>query len=62
MALPNTFNRYSVQSKINPNYKLIYTENWPKNSFIVNDREYSVNCVFKYGPIKVSKHGIQIKD
>ncbi|WP_326495114.1 hypothetical protein [Mycoplasmopsis felis] len=53
MILPNTFNRYSVQSKINPNSKLIYTENRTKNSFIVNDREYSVNCVFKYGPIKV---------
>ncbi|WP_322912892.1 hypothetical protein [Mycoplasmopsis felis] len=47
MILPNTFNRYSVQSKINPNSKLIYTENLPKNSFIVNDREYSVNCVFQ---------------
>lgn len=53
MILPNTFNRYSVQSKINPNSKLIYTENRTKNSFIVNDRKYSVNCVFKYGPIKV---------
>lgn len=47
MILPNTFNRYSIQSKILPSAKLIYSEVLPPNSFLVNDREYSVKCVLQ---------------
>lgn len=47
LILPNTFNRYLTQNKILKDAKLIYSEPLPNNSFIVNDREYSVNCVFQ---------------
>lgn len=47
MILPLTFERYSVQSKIKTDAKLVYSIDIQPNSFIVNDREYSVKCVFQ---------------
>ncbi|WP_051675985.1 hypothetical protein [Ureaplasma canigenitalium] len=47
MILPNTFNRYLTQKQIKHDAKLIYSESLPFNSFIVNDREYNVKCVFQ---------------
>lgn len=47
MILPMTFTRYSVQSKIKSDAKLIYSINIPENSFLVNNCEYSVKCVFQ---------------
>lgn len=45
--LPNTFKRYSLQSKVNEKAKLIYDIPLKPNSFIVGDREYNVNCCFQ---------------
>src|SRR5574344_1029592 len=36
--LPNTFNRYSVQSKVSSSLKLIYSEELPKNSFTLTGK------------------------
>lgn len=47
MILPNTFNRYLIQSKILKDAKLIYSKFLPPNSFVVSDKPYSVNCVFQ---------------
>ncbi|MDE7221861.1 MAG: hypothetical protein K2N40_01155, partial [Ureaplasma sp.] len=47
MILPMTFTRYSIQSKIQLDAKLIYSISIPENSFLVNNREYSVKCVFQ---------------
>ncbi|MGL4647258.1 MAG: hypothetical protein ACRCVI_00845 [Mycoplasmoidaceae bacterium] len=45
--LPNIFNRYSIQKLIDQDAKLIYIKSLNANSFILNDREYKVNCVFQ---------------
>lgn len=44
--LPNIFRRYLIQKQINPNAKLIFSISLPKDSFLVNDKAYDVNCVF----------------
>lgn len=46
LILPNIFKRYSIQSKVNKNAKLIFSINLPEDSFLVNDKAYNVNCVF----------------
>jgi predicted RNA methylase len=45
--LPNTFSRYSVQSKICSDLKLIYSGELPKNSFTFAGKDYDLNCVFQ---------------
>ncbi len=45
--LPNIFNRYSVQKQILKDAKLIFYKALPENSFILNDKEYGVKCVFQ---------------
>lgn len=47
MILPNIFNRYSIQSKINLNAKLIYSFQLKEKSFILDDKSYGVKCVFQ---------------
>lgn len=47
MILPNIFNRYSIQKKIESNAKLIYSKTLQENAFILNDKEYAVKCVFQ---------------
>ena len=47
MILPNIFNRYSIQKNILKNTKLIYKKSLNENSFILNDKEYRVKCVFQ---------------
>lgn len=43
--LPKTFKRYSLQSKVDNNSKLIYERELEDNSFLVDDRQYDVSCV-----------------
>ncbi len=47
MILPKTFNRYSIQKHIDKDAKLIHSEELPRDSFLINDRAYNVNCVFQ---------------
>lgn len=47
MIFPNIFNRYSIQSKINLNAKLIYSLQLQEKSFILNNKIYGVKCVFQ---------------
>ncbi len=47
MIFPNTFNRFMIQKQVEINGKLIYSEQLAENSFILNDREYGVKCVFQ---------------
>ncbi len=47
MIFPNTFNRFMIQKHVVPNAKLIYSEQLAENSFILNDHEYGVKCVFQ---------------
>lgn len=45
--LPRTFKKDSIKNKLNLNYKLSYEENCPKNSFLLENSEYDVPCVFQ---------------
>lgn len=47
MILPQQFERYLTQKNIDINAKLIYSKRLNKYSFIHNDSEYGVNCVFQ---------------
>lgn len=47
MILPITFLKWSVQKHLNPEFKLIYTENLEENSFTLSGEEYSVRCCFQ---------------
>lgn len=47
LILPKTFDRYSIQKYVNHNAKLLYSNDLKSNIFLVNDKEYNVNCVFQ---------------
>lgn len=47
-VLPIQFRRWSVQKQINKDFKLIYSsENLPRNSFLVKNKPYNVNCLLQ---------------
>ena len=45
--LPLTFRRWSIQSKLNKDLQLIYDINLEPNSFLANDKIYSLNACFQ---------------
>lgn len=45
--LPLTFRRWSIQSKLNKDLQLIYDINLEPNSFLANDKVYSLNACFQ---------------
>lgn len=45
--IPITFRKWSVQSKLNANFKLVYDEVIDDNSFFVEDKDYLINCCFQ---------------
>lgn len=45
--IPIQFKKYSVQSKINKDAKLIFERVLPANAFLLGDKEYKVRCVFQ---------------
>ena len=45
--LPKTFKKDSVQKKINLQFHLIFEEDLPKKSFLVDGREHDVPCTFQ---------------
>ncbi|MBN4089619.1 hypothetical protein OF364_02880 [Mycoplasma enhydrae] len=47
MIFPNIFKRYSIQKKVLPEAKLIFSLNLLEKSFILNDKQYGVKCVFQ---------------
>ena len=56
-VLPIQFRRWSVQKQINKDFKLIYSsENLPRNSFLVKNKPYNVNCLLQ---IWVSKKNVK---
>tara|TARA_B100000927_G_C16407195_1_gene445822 strand:- start:103 stop:915 length:813 start_codon:yes stop_codon:yes gene_type:complete len=46
-VLPKTFKKNSVKNKINLNFRLIYEEDLPEDSFVFNGNSYSVPCCFQ---------------
>ena len=45
--LPRTFNKVSMQNKLDLNYKLVFSENVIDNAFTVDGENYNVPCVFQ---------------
>ena len=45
--LPKTFRKESVQKKLNTNFHIIYESDLPKNSFLVDNKEHDVPCLFQ---------------
>lgn len=46
--LPNHFKKFSVQSKLNKDFKLVKEYKLKKNSFYTDfDKKYNINCVFQ---------------
>ena len=45
--LPKSFKKDSLKKHYPPNFHLIYEYDLPKNSFIVDKKEYDVPCVFQ---------------
>lgn len=45
--LPKSFKKESLQNKVPLNYHRIFQIDLEKNSFLVNDKEYNVPCVFQ---------------
>ena len=44
--LPNVFNKYTLQKKINSNYRLVSVTSLPDNSFTLSGESYNVPCSF----------------
>lgn len=45
--LPRTFEKILFENKIDLRYSCVYKEPVPKNSFILDDKEYDVPCIFQ---------------
>lgn len=45
--LPRTFEKILFENKIDLRYSCVYKEPVPKNSFILDDKEYNVPCIFQ---------------
>ena len=45
--LPVQFRKYGTQKLLNPSLSLIYDELLPANSFLLDDKEYSVRCCYQ---------------
>ena len=46
-SLPRTFEKVLFENKIDLRYSCVYKEPVPKNSFILEGKEYDVPCVFQ---------------
>lgn len=61
--LPLTFRRYSVQSKLDKDLQLIYDINLEPNSFLANDKIYSLNACFQiWTKRKTEQKDLRIKE
>jgi len=45
--LPKSFKKESIQKKLDGRFHQVYEKDIPKNSFILNNEEYDVPCVFQ---------------
>jgi hypothetical protein len=57
--VPKSFQKKSIQDKLNVNYHLKLDVDLPKNSFILNGEEYSVPCCFQIWERSKNKRNIQ---
>ena len=63
MIIPKQFQKWSVQSKLNSEYKLVSETELDENSFIYNEKDYPVRCVFQiWTSLPTSKPDLRIKE
>lgn len=60
--LPNQFDKWSVQSKIDNSAKLIHNEDLPENSFNFKGKPYKVRCLFQIWTTEKNHIDLRIKD
>lgn len=61
--LPLTFRRWSIQSKLNKDLQLIYDINLEPNSFLANDKIFSLNACFQiWTKRKTAQKDLRIKE
>lgn len=53
--LPRSFKKDSIQKRIHPYFHLIKEIDLPDNSFLVNDKEFNVPCVFQIWKKELTK-------
>lgn len=46
-VFPISVKKQYVQSKLDPNFHVIFSKDLPNNSFILNEKPYHVNCCFQ---------------
>ena len=60
--LPKSFKKDSMQNKIPSNFHRIYEIDLPENSFIMNDEDHSVPCVFQIWEKQLEERETIIKE
>jgi len=60
--LPKTFKKDSMVNKINNNFHLLKEYEIPENSFIYNETEYNVPCIFQIWKKEDNKRSKIVKD
>ncbi len=59
---PRSFKKYSLQNQLNLYFKLIYEEDLPSNSFILDNQPYDVPCVFQiWTKQKIKREKVKMK-
>lgn len=54
--VPNQFCKYSVQSRLNKDFRLIYEHRLDDNSFTANGKDYKALCIFQIWTRAETKH------
>jgi hypothetical protein len=60
-VLPRTFQKESIQDRLNSSFHLMFEELLEKNSFLLDDKEYDVPCVFQIWVKKEIKRDTHVK-
>lgn len=61
--VPVQFEKYGVQKQLDSRYKLIYSERLGKDSFLYNEKDCDIRCVFQVWTILETQHqDLRIKE
>ena len=56
--LPRTFQKQSLQNKLNLNFKILYEEILDKNSFMCDGKDFDAPCIFQIWKFNIEKRVI----
>ncbi len=54
--VPNQFDKYSVQSKLHKDFRLIHEHTLDDNSFTAGDKDYKARCIFQIWTRRKTRH------